>query len=305
MSSRALVPSAARVGAVALVLAVAAAGGGAARAQAPTPASQLPGHLVVQTALQPNPTFFGDLLDADVTVDFDGSSIAARGIVVSPDFAPYLEVGAPQVSTSRVGDEATAVYRYTLQCVNDGCLPGASARQVQFPPVVVTAAGTGRRVTTTEPWPPVIVTTRLSKSDLAGSSPSFRSASTMPPPDYTVSPAGLAAVLAGLGVLLALAAFALIGIELAGSRRDRRRRAVKALSPLEAAIAYTREAADRADPTDRRKAIGLLARTLAAEGHDSLAASTTTVAWSDTPPSPANARTLADEAEQTEVSGQT
>ena len=80
---------------------------------------------------------------------------------------------------------------------------------------------------------------------------------------------------------------------------------LKALSPLEAAIAYTREAADRADPTDRRKAIGLLARTLAAEGHDSLAASTTTVAWSDTPPSPASARTLADEAEQTEVSGQT
>ena len=103
----------------------------------------------MQTALQPNPTFFGDLLDADVTVDFDGSSIAARGIVVSPDFAPYLAIGPPQVSTSRVGDEATAVYRYTLQCVNDGCLPGAAARQVRFPPVVVSAARTGGRVTTT------------------------------------------------------------------------------------------------------------------------------------------------------------
>ena len=303
MSARLLRLTVARAGAAALVVALGAAGEGAARAQAPLPPSPPPGPLVVQTALQPNPTFFGDLLVAEVTVDFDARSIAARSIVVSPDFAPYLTVGASQVGTSRVGDEATAVYRYTLQCTNDGCLPAGSVRQVRFPPVIVSAALAGGRVRTTEPWPALVVATRLSKAELAGATPSFRSASTMPPPDYTVSPDLVAALLVGLGVLLALAAFALLGVELLGARRDRRRRSARALSPLEAAIAYTRQAADRADPTDRRKAIGLLARTLAAEGHDSLAASTTSVAWSDMPPSPASARTLADEAEQTQGSG--
>jgi len=38
-------------------------------------------------------------------------------------------------------------------------------------------------------------------------------------------------------------------------------------------------------------------QSLAAEGHDSLADSTNGTAWSDVPPSPLNARTLADEIE--------
>ena len=43
------------------------------------------------------------------------------------------------------------------------------------------------------------------------------------------------------------------------------------LTPLEAALAYTRDAASRPDPADRRKALGLLAETLDSEGVAALA----------------------------------
>jgi hypothetical protein len=152
-------------------------------------------------------------------------------------------------------------------------------------------------VTASGLWPALFVATRLEKSDLASATPPFRWPSTMPPPTYAVSPGLLVAILAVLGAILALAAFSLLGVELLALRARARRRAARARSPLEVALAYTRQAADRPDPTDRRKAIGLLARTLAAEGHDSLAASSSGTAWSDVPPSALNARTLADEVE--------
>ncbi len=119
----------------------------------------------------------------------------------------------------------------------------------------------------------------------------------MPPATYAVSPGLLAGLLTALAAIVLLGAASLLGLEVAGFRARARRRAARVLSPLEAAIDFTRQAANRADPTDRRKAIGLLAATLEAEGHRALADSTGAVAWSEAPPSPSQAQALADEVE--------
>jgi hypothetical protein len=296
MSPRARAVTFAGVGAIGLLCALGASGRGLFREQVSPPAA-LSAPLVVEASLAPNPTFFGDLVVAEVTVDFDAGAVAARSIGIDPDFVPYAATGVARVSSSRAGSEQTDVYRYSLQCVGDGCLPGAQPRKVQFPPVIVSALHDGKRVTASATWPSLFVATRLEKSDLASATPRFRSPATMPPATYAVRPGLLAALLVALGAILALAAFALLGVELLALRARARRRAADALSPLQRAIAYTRQAADRPEATDRRKAIGLLARTLAAEGHDSLADSTNGTAWSDVPPSPLNARTLADEIE--------
>jgi hypothetical protein len=253
--------------------------------------------LVVSTSVVPNPVFFGDLIVAEVTVDFDVRSVASRSVALDPDFVPYAEVGAVGVSRSRAGTEQTDVFRYVVQCVSDSCLPGASPLRVQFPRVLVSALAGGARVSAPAEWPAVYVVSRLEKSDLAGGAPPFRWPSRMPPVAYGVRPRLLVWVLIGLGAVLAGAGLVLAGLELLALRARARRRAAGTLSPVEAAIAYTREAAGRADAGDRRKAMGLLARALAAEGHDGLADSTNGAAWSVVAPSPSSARVVADEVE--------
>jgi hypothetical protein len=121
----------------------------------------------------------------------------------------------------------------------------------------------------------------------------------MPPPAYAISPGVLIGLSAALAVLLALGALALLVQSLfarSGSRRMRRPAAP--LDPLLAAIAQTRESAGRPDGADRRKAIGLLARLLQAVGHDDLAESAETAAWSEPIPSPGIANRIADEVER-------
>ena len=119
----------------------------------------------------------------------------------------------------------------------------------------------------------------------------------MPPPSYSVSPGTLAEALTVAAGLLALGALALLGFELVRLVERRRRRALVVLTPLEAALAYTREAARRPDAADRRKALALLAETLDSEGAPTLADTAGDVAWSEDPPSPDRALELADEVE--------
>jgi hypothetical protein len=58
---------------------------------------------------------------------------------------------------------------------------------------------------------------------------------------------------------------------------------------------FTREAARRPDPRDRRKALGLLAETV---GDDDLAGAAERLAWGEAPPSPERTLSLADDVER-------
>jgi hypothetical protein len=252
--------------------------------------------LAVRTSLDPNPSFFGDRLAAEVAVDLDTRSVDPKSVQVDPGFVPFSETESPVVSRSRTGHEETIVYRYTIQCVTDGCLPGVKPRRIQLPPVVVTASAGARKARALGRWQPVTVVSRLTPADVSASGNRFRRPSTMPPAVFSVSPRPLATVLTVLAALLALAAVALLGLEVARLLERRRAGARREPTPLELALTYVREAATR-DARDRRRAAGLLAETLAAEGEPSLAASAGDLAWSEATPSAARALALADEVE--------
>jgi hypothetical protein len=174
---------------------------------------------------------------------------------------------------------------------------------LQLKPVVATAVSGGKTLTARTAWPQTAILSRLQRKDLGSAKPHFRRPQTVPPPSYAVSPSTLANVLTAVAGLLALGALALLVRELARLLERRRRRAQVELTPLEAALAYTRDAAARPDPADRRKALELLSKTLDAEGAPALAGTAEHVAWSEEPPSPDRALELADEAESASRNG--
>ena len=253
--------------------------------------------LSVSVSLSPHPAFFGDVLDAEIDVLIDPAVVSATSIRLTPSFAPYVQTGPSEVSRSGGGRRAIVTYRYSLQCVSDTCLPLDKPFALELPPVTVTAQEGTRRLRATAKWPASFIASRLSANDIATTH--FRRATSMPPAIYAVSPGGLANALTVAAALLALTALWLIGFELRRLVERRRLQALAALSPLAAALAYTREAAGRGDPADRRKALGLLAKTLFGAGAPDLAGTAGDVAWSEEPPTPDRALALADEVERT------
>jgi hypothetical protein len=144
-------------------------------------------------------------------------------------------------------------------------------------------------------WPRVVVGSRLSAADLSGSI-RFRRPTSPAAPDYAVDPGALAGGLLGAAALSALAAAGLAGLAI---NRRRRRARSRELSPFELALAYARDAARRRDPADRRKALELLADAVSRNGEPALARVAADTAWSQPPPTPADALELADQADAT------
>jgi hypothetical protein len=269
--------------AVVAVVVVAALGGFSNGPQAPAPTSAL----AVQTSLVPRTIAFGDPAVAEVSVAFDPRVVASRSIRVDPSFGAFVETAAPVVQRTHLGTTATMVYRFSLQCVTEGCVPRGRSLAVVFPPVSVTAAAGSRRLVSSRRWPTLVVASRLGKEQTA-SVLSFRRAP-LPPVAYGASPL-LADLLTAAAGVLAAAAAVLAALELAAFAR-RRRGARVSRTPLAVAVAYVRQSAARPDPADRRKALALLARTLAVEGESARAAAAGDVAWAEEAPS--GDRTLA------------
>jgi hypothetical protein len=269
--------------AVVAIVVVTALGGFSNGPQAPAPTAPL----AVQTSLVARTIAFGDLAVAEVSVAFDPRVVAARSIRVEPSFGAFVQTAAAVVQRTRSGNTATIVYRFPLQCVTDGCVPRGRSLAVALPPVVVTAAAGSRRLVSTRRWPTLVVASRLGKEPTA-SVPAFRRAA-LPPVRYGASPV-LADLLTAAAGLLAAAAAVLAALEFAAFARRRRGNRVLR-TPLAVAVAYVRQAAARPDPADRRKALALLARTLAREGEPARAAAAGDVAWAEEAPS--GDRTLA------------
>jgi hypothetical protein len=251
--------------------------------------------LAVSTSLAPTAGFFGDPVVARVSVSLDATAVSASTVTVQPDFSPYVQSGPPTVARSRSGSDETVVTTYSLQCDTDGCLPRSGPITLTFPPVAVTALSGTRRLKATGSWPAVVVSSRLQAADLRAAKPPFRHPAAAPPPVFGVDPGALADGLAAAAGLLAAVALVMLGLEIV--RLTERRRAAFRLSRLEAALGLVREAAGRDDPADRRKALELLAETLAVEGRPSLAESAAGAAWAEVAPSPDRALELAHEVE--------
>jgi hypothetical protein len=253
--------------------------------------------LAVRALLSPYPAFYGDVLTAEIDVTIDAAKVSSTSLRVVPSFDPYVETGPPRVSDTRAGHTRVLSYVYSIQCVSDGCLPLAKPYALELPALTVTATAGTQQLSATATWPTTFIASRLTAKDIARTR--FRWSRVLPAPVYAVAPGTLAALLTVAAGLLAFTALGLAGFELLRLLERRRRLALVALTPLEAALAYTRDAARRPDPADRRKALGLLAKTLGDEGVSTLAGATGDVAWSEEPPSPDRALELADEVETT------
>jgi hypothetical protein len=227
------------------------------------------------TALSPSRALFGDRITATVTV--------APGVRVIADFGP-LDVLAGPVRT-RTG------LTWMVACLSEDCVPSRASRQIVLPPVRLIGT-TSARV----PWPPLTIVSRISAEDAAAATPSFRLETQLPRPTYRVSPGGLALGLDLLAAGLVLAAALLVARELVRRRRRREEARLAALSPLERALLYAREA-ERRGPVDRRKALGLLARVLGGRA-EPLAGTASELAWSPQRPSPEQVASLVGDVER-------
>ncbi|HVW89920.1 MAG TPA: hypothetical protein VHC01_10675 [Gaiellaceae bacterium] len=251
--------------------------------------------IAVRTSLVPRAAFFGDPVAATVTVSLDSRRVRPDSVRLQAGFGPYVQLRPPTTTRTGLGRTLTITYAYALQCVSDGCLPDTPAgRTVRFPDATAVARRRdGGTIRATAVWKPLAVAPRVPASALQGT-PSFRRAAAPPPAPFGL-PAVAADILAAAAGLLMLAACALIGLELRAAFA-RRRAARRPPTPLELAVAYAREAAGRG-PDDRRRALGLLGRTLRTRGRE-LASKVDDAAWSEDAPSPDHTLALADEARE-------
>jgi len=262
-------------------------------------AAPLAAPLQVTTAFLPKAAFFGDPVVAQVSVAFPPAAVEAATVQVTPSFAPFAQTGPAQVTHGHQGSDELVTYSYPIQCYTNLCVALRGALRVRLPPVLVTAkSATGGELRATGRWRPTLVESRLTKKAIASLTPYFYWSTRLPGVSYAISPTLWAAILVVVGVLFGLGAAALVGVELVTLRERLKRAALERLTPLERALAFTRQAARRPDATDRRKALNLLAQALESDGRARLAGRSGAAAWSPVPPTPGTATELADAVEQ-------
>ena len=225
--------------------------------------------------LSPSEALFGDRITATVTAPSGTRAIA--------DFGPLEVLSGP----TRTGAGLT----WTVACLSEDCTPGAGPRRIVLPPVRLTGA-----VSETVPWPVLTIAGRVTPKEAAAASPPFRLETQLPRPSYRVSPDTLALALDVLAGALVLAAVLFLARELARRRRRREEERFAALSPLERALVFAREA-ERRGPVERRKALGLLARVLDGR-EEQLAGAASELAWSPQKPSPEQVESLVGDVER-------
>ncbi len=267
-----------RIAGAAFVLALALAGPAAA-AETPLPT----------TSLSPSAALFGDSIDATVSVVVDQS--AAPGVRAVADFGPLDVLSGPVEARTDRGGQTALRFTWVVACLNEDCVPDGRSRKIVLPPVHLAGS-----VSTRAPWPVLTIVSRVSAADAAAVNPPFRLETQLPTPTYRVSANVLALVLDAVALALIGGAVLLVVRELRRRRRKQEEARIAALSPLERALIYAREAEQR-DPADRRKALGLLSRVLG-ERAETLADSAAELAWSPRRPSPEQVQSLVGDIER-------
>jgi hypothetical protein len=246
--------------------------------------------LRVETSISPSFPLFADAVTARVDVFVDPDKVDPRSVRVQESFGPWRQEGDSVTSTATAGSSAIHSSSFTLTCLDAVCLPGAEPRAVHLPAAMVTARSRGGApLTARGEWPEFLVDARIPPPS-APNTP-FELQTALPATTYRVNPSSLALALDVFAGLLVVVGIALVAPEIFGRRRRARRPAGDDRSPLARALAYVREAQVRRTD-DRRRAVGLLARTLGREGNG-LDAVASSVAWSANEPSPARMEELA------------
>jgi hypothetical protein len=225
----------------------------------------------VATSVGPQPARFGDVIHATLTVR------AGSAAEVQPGFAPFQVLRASSTRT-RNGSQVVTTWRYDLQCLDAVCVPGPGARSV---PIAASRVHVGT-TTVVARFRPVRVDPRATAAQVANPSRSFMHPTTAVPPTYRFSPSALRATLFAAALVLLLVA---AGLLLPPARVRRVAATADRLDPLGRALALVRASLSR-PPADRRRALGLLSRTLRTRGESQVARAAADLAWSEPEPDP-------------------
>lgn len=262
---------------------------------AASPASALAGApLTVNTSVSPRFIYFADKITARVTVIADRRLVDPASLRVSAPVGDWEQITPMRTTSTSAGPFTRRSWSFELACLRIACLPGGKPLTVRLPASTVSAKRVdGSTLSVKRPWPAVSIAPRFGKA-APGSTPRFALDRQLPAVTYRVGPNALAYGL-DAGALLLAAVALLIVVRLVLRRRRARAREV---APLARALAFVRQAKER-PVDDRRRAAGLLARTLAAEREDPLSAAASNVAWSAGEPAPTGLEDLARSVEET------
>ena len=237
--------------------------------------------LVVRATFATPSVWFAGVINMHVIVLLDAKRVRPDSLRIVDDLAPLTSLSPARTTRKTQGSTITIAVGRTFGCLSGDCASASGDATPALPPVRVTVVTLGgKTLRASAALPTLHVRGRVSKADLGRSSPRFRANTTPAPPSYRLAPTTLARLLDGIAVVLALAGAALALYE--ARRFARRRRGEPTIDEFERALRLAREAENR-PPPDRRRALGLLARLLAARDRP-LSAAASDLAWSEPEP---------------------
>jgi hypothetical protein len=202
----------------------------------------------------------------------------AAVVVLSPNPSHFGQLVTAQVSAGPAPSFAPFAVRghhgstYLLQCLDPVCVPGPGVRRIRIGSATA------------------VIVPRTTAAQVSHPLRSFHRQTTVPPPSYRIRPTLLRTLLlVAAAILVASALFIAYPVlrRLVPERRDER-------TPLQRAIDLVR-ASLRRNGEDRRRALDLLGRTLAA---DDRARDALDLAWSKPEPEPERVSKLVDAVEK-------
>jgi hypothetical protein len=225
----------------------------------------------VVTSVSPQPARFGDVIHATVTIR------AATAAEVQPGFAPF-QVLRSTFTHTRSGSDVVTTWRYDLQCLDPVCAPGPGARKVPISSSRVRVGGAN----VVARFQAVRIDPRTTAKQVANPDRYFLHPTAPVPPTYRFSPTTLRRAFLGASLMLVLVA---AGLLLPLVRPRRLAAAGDGLDAVGRALALVRASLSR-PPPDRRRALGLLSRTLRNRGEPQVARAAADLAWSEPEPDP-------------------
>jgi hypothetical protein len=237
----------------------------------------------VSTSVTPRPARFGDIVHATMTVR------ARSAAMVQGGFSPFEVLRASSTST-RDGGVVVTTWHFDLQCLEAQCAPGPGQRSVSLSSSRVRVGTQSVAVR----FPAVLVEPRATQKQVGDPTRYFLHPTTPAAATYRFAPTTARRVLVAAAAVLVLLAVALLAP--LGRRRRRRAPAVQ-VDPLERALALVRAARTR-PPPDRRRALGLLSRTLRSRGERTVGQTAADLAWSEPEPEPARMTKLVERIER-------
>jgi hypothetical protein len=264
---------------MALVLFASVGAGSGAEAAAVTPQV---GQLTVRTSVSPRSIYVADVVTARVEVIFDRHTVDAGSVRLLAAFGQWQQLGPLRATKKSGTPDEQLTWTFTIACLSVPCVPRPkSVGQYHLPRVTVTARdAAGARVAVQQAWPTINIAARFEPPALHAPVP-FIQQTTMPDVSARLKPGSLATTLLAVGALLVAAGIGFGALEL--RRRPRHTILSDGLGPIARTLALVRLArAGRSE--DKRRAVGLLARTLADDGHR-LSSTASALAWSHSEPS--------------------